>query len=216
MPFGPGVTYKTTYTPGDLFYGLQGPRGKLMDFLNAQKVRTQGAMVNYYNVGDYPPVTDAPPDNAEFSKFLQNSSNPKHPDLLNRWQTNPASGDVRWALWKRKSKSGLWWATRLAAKSIHFCLDELDLDTVINKNYSPGDSPQGNARKDPGITDFTQKKTSITGAELRWIYRNRADPQVQALVQFWHNFVACGAPWEANPKAWAAYIPTNEYEFETS
>ena len=210
MPFGANVTFKESYTPGDLFYGLQEPRGKLMDFLGVQKERTGGAMINYYNVGDYPEATGKPADNTGFTDALASSSNPKHPDLLNRWQANPNSGDVKWALWKRKSKSGLWWATKLAAKTVHFCLDQLDIDTVINKNYV-ADVPQGPGRKDPGITDFTQKKTSITGAELRWIYRNRRDPQVQGLVQFWANYAACNAPWEGNAGQWAAYKPTNEF-----
>lgn len=210
MPFGPGATYHDTYSHGDLFYGLQEPRGKLMEFLGAQKERTTGSMINYYNVGDYGASVAAPSDNAKFTEALASSQNPKHPDLLNRWQANPNSGDMKWALWKRKSKSGLWWATSVAKKKIHFCLDELDLDTVIHKNYI-SDYPQGLDRKAATITDFTQKKTSITGAELRWIYRNRKDPQVQALIQFWKAFKPCAAPWETDPTSWADYKPTSEF-----
>lgn len=116
MPFGPGATYHDTYSHGDLFYGLQEPRGKLMEFLGAQKERTTGSMINYYNVGDYGASVAAPSDNAKFTEALASSQNPKHPDLLNRWQANPNNGDVKWALWKRKSKSGLWWATSVAKK----------------------------------------------------------------------------------------------------
>jgi hypothetical protein len=31
----------------------------------------------------------------------------------------------------------------------------------------------------------TEKKRHITGAEIRWVYRNRKDSKVQAKIQFW-------------------------------
>lgn len=220
MGFDP-ASFKRSYSPGDLFYGLAGPRGELMTQLGAPSDRTQGAMINFYNVGDYAKSTPAPADNSAFTDYLRSSSNPKHTDLMSRFDAmkNPAGN---WPLWKRKSKSGLWWALRSAGKTVHFCLYGLDMDQVVNKCF-PGvdggkgrDFPVGPARKQ--ITDFTKKETSITGAELRWMYRNRADDAVKNLVQFWNRasssapFDVCVPPWVTNSALWGNYTPNSEFK----
>lgn len=210
-----GKPFKDNYTPGDLFYGLADPRFALMDHLGAPKDRTKGTIINYYNVGDYAKSVAAPGDNSSFTDFLRNSPNEKHKDLMNRFDAmdNPHGN---WPLWKRKSKGGLWWAARKAAKTVHFCLDGLDMAQVIGKSF-PGvdgdkgrDFPVGPDRKT--VTDWTQKETSITGAEVRWIYRNRKDPEVANLIQFWLNFQPVEPPWISNPQPWKSYKPTKEYE----
>lgn len=212
--------FNTSYSHGDLFYGLADPRGDLMTQLGAPKDRNKGAMINFYNVGDYSATVEAPPDNKVFTDYLRKSSDPKHVDLMSRFDAmKTPTGN--WPLWKRKSKSGLWWAIRSANKTVHFCLSELNMNQVVNKSF-PGvegvkgrDFPTGPDRKK--VTDFTEKETSITGAELRWIYRNRNDSAVAKMVQFWNRsdknsqFLACEPPWITDSKLWEQYSPTKEF-----
>lgn len=92
----------------------------------------------------------------------------------------------------QKCKGGLWWATR-SHKHVHMYLGGLDLDMVVGSGQA--------------------KSKGITCRELRWIYRFRADAEVQAYVQFWRpigvgtldglqnaqpgcNAEQCGPPWD--------------------
>lgn len=79
--------------------------------------------------------------------------------------------------WARKSKAGLFWATHSDKPRIrvHFLLDDLDFPNVVEKRGMYG--------------------KSITSRELRWLYRNRLDPQVQAGVQFWMWGKPVAPPW---------------------
>ncbi|VVE17161.1 hypothetical protein [Pandoraea anhela] len=97
---------------------------------------------------------------------------------------------------RRKVKGGLEWATRVADKHVHFVLDSLDIDAVVNKNFSvdvPADASDNLA---PGET----KNRAYTGAELRWVYRNREDPRVQKNVHFWMNRQQVPPPWQEYKK----------------
>ncbi|PHM40081.1 toxin [Xenorhabdus mauleonii] len=62
---------------------------------------------------------------------------------------------------------------------IHFLLDELDMDQVTKKIPV----------KDSG-------DPSITGQELRWIYRNRENGNVANKIQFWLDEKPIVPPWE--------------------
>ena len=61
-------------------------------------------------------------------------------------------------------------------------------------------------------------KTSITDSELRFLYRNRNDPNYQERVKFYREhfgtdeieFNECEAPWELEPQAWERYKPKSE------
>lgn len=92
---------------------------------------------------------------------------------------------------RRKCKSILEWAV-LTNKTIHFVLDDLDLDAVVSKNY------KGKGNKDKNNSDSTPKNRSITGSELRWIYRNRYRESVVRNVQFWILGTPCPPPWECD------------------
>lgn len=104
------------------------------------------------------------------------------------------SADTKHNEWKRKSKLGLYIFTQKGRK-VHFVLDMLNIDSVIHKNYG----------------SETEENRSITGAELRWLYRNRDNPQVYKNVQFWYQGKECSPPWlEGAPKyqkAWKHYHP---------
>ncbi len=65
--------------------------------------------------------------------------------------------------------------------------------------------PAGPDRKG---ADWTSKSTSITGAEVRWLFRNRKDKAVQDHVQFWMAGKPCVPPWEQSPELkalWSTY-----------
>jgi hypothetical protein len=53
------------------------------------------------------------------------------------------------------------------------------------------------------------KEIDITHAELRWVYRNRYNGDVQRLVQFWDGQTPCVPPWiggnDAERGAWGEY-----------
>jgi hypothetical protein len=95
---------------------------------------------------------------------------------------------------RRKSKGGLYWATMVEGKNVHFILDGLDMKSVVEKNFNKGDNRDSPADKDG------PKNRTFTGAELRWIYRHRDNEKVAERVQFWLNGVPCAAPWLRLPK----------------
>lgn len=119
---------------------------------------------------------------------------------------------------RRKCKAGIEWAVTNQL-SVHFVLDYLDLNAVVGKNWN-------GKNRDRSATSSVVKNRSITGSELRWIYRNRANPQVRQHVQFWIMGEPCPPPWEADTvapikpsrletvtymkNAWAGYVPTRE------
>lgn len=102
---------------------------------------------------------------------------------------------------RRKIKAGLYWsAVDSRHFTVHFLLDDLDIDQVIQKSHE---------------LDRRGSK-SFTGVELRWIYRNRKDSRVQRAIQFWLLGRPSPPPWDemfflrqgsSGPQAWAHYVP---------
>jgi hypothetical protein len=123
---------------------------------------------------------------------------------------------------RRKCKAGLEWGVSRKGQ-VHFVLDDLDLEAVVKKNYQ-GKNPDRDA------SDGVLKNRSVTGSELRWIYRNRKRKVVQDHIQFWNKESPCLPPWEGAvkiclykngtllkeveflPGIWATYIPKHEAE----
>lgn len=139
---------------------------------------------------------------------------------------------------KRKSKAGLYWAAQNSEEdnhfNIHFLLDDINFKEVVTKSNSKDNEY-------PDFKAFAQewqkhqqdfqlnrirlsppgkiKERSITSAELRWIYRNRFDPKVQKVIQFWYKGKPCGPPWEKKfdrlyhgapvSKLWFSYVPSH-------
>ncbi|CDG80857.1 hypothetical protein GJA_194 [Janthinobacterium agaricidamnosum NBRC 102515 = DSM 9628] len=91
---------------------------------------------------------------------------------------------------RRKVKGGLYWATSVAKKHVHFVLDGLDMEAVVRKSASY-DNPTGSNNEQSN----TAKTRAYTGAELRWIYRNRNNPDVQSHVHFVKEGKPCPPPW---------------------
>jgi hypothetical protein len=68
MPFS--GTYKSKPTANDLFYGLAGPRNKLMQQLGVSEEPQHGHKINHYDVGDVGQGSALPAMSAEFKKWL--------------------------------------------------------------------------------------------------------------------------------------------------
>ncbi|WCF10749.1 toxin [Paenibacillus thiaminolyticus] len=90
-------------------------------------------------------------------------------------------------LWKRGSKLGLEIAATNQRTKIHFVLDNLNIEQVVTKEGSGGQS--------------------ITASELRYIYRNR--DRLEGRVIFYRNNERLDqAPWQENPGLWSQYQPS--------
>ncbi|MEZ5667844.1 MAG: hypothetical protein R3F55_10500 [Alphaproteobacteria bacterium] len=137
-------------------------------------------------------------------------NHPKYINAPNITYDNQAS--MNNALFRAKSKAGLNFCVT-SNRHLHFVLDDLDLAGVLAKNWKHPTKP--NNPNNEFKTSATDKVRTVTGAELRWIYRNSNRPETQEYVQFWYNNAQCCPPWEANfgavqigapqPQQWANY-----------
>jgi hypothetical protein len=177
------------YTPGDLIYGWDRHRF----FFTSAKKATKPRWMEDFDT----PLTSAKSD---FGKELK-SGHVKFGTVVDK-STAYNQKDIT-----RKCKGGLWWATQVEKKHVHFYLGGLDMDMVI------------------------QKTGGITCAELRWIYRYRSNTDVQTYIQFWRptgyskiadlktadmqpsGYEQCSPPWETAfgdstaVSTWSAYKP---------
>lgn len=87
----------------------------------------------------------------------------------------------------RKSKAGINWAKEDQFR-IHFNIDGIDMNKVVEKTPIEG-------------------VKSITGSELRYIYRSRDDPNMAGVVQFWKNGNRVAPPWVTDKPLWDGYKP---------
>ncbi|GJI90802.1 hypothetical protein [Duganella hordei] len=211
MPFH--MPYRN-YAPGDLFYGLGWRRAALMQQLTQATGMPSGDRLGWIDLFLFPINQYQAPEaiqlNTSFAETLTN-----HPKY-NRALDGDHVGIEGNAEWRAKSKGGLLWATTVANKHVHFCLDGLVMDQVVGKSY-PGRLGTGVGRDSPPGTPAHEKERSITGSELRWLYRWRRNPQVSSLIQFWRydsfhkKWVQCSPPWEWHNSVWATYNPTTEW-----
>lgn len=197
MPLAP--PFNSTYAPGDLFYGLAKQRDALMRHLSVPFDHAVGARINSFDIGD---VTDPkqarPQDNAFFLQWLG-----AHP----KYKRSVGVAKYEWRHWREKSKGGIEWQTKIRKKAVHFCLDGMT-DPLIQQAITTKtwDNETDNSQKNVA---WDQKVRAITNAELRWIYRNRKDPDVAARVQFWEANSPCAPPWDRGDATlqalWTAY-----------
>lgn len=120
----------------------------------------------------------------------------------------------------RKTKAGLSWAAQCANTSrafqIHFILDSIRMPEVVFKQHKIDGNHHSFKSFIAEIVDRNNhsvnmatlnynleydnsiiKNRAMTGAELRWIYRNRFNDSVQSVIQFWYAGNPCCPPWEA-------------------
>ena len=103
-------------------------------------------------------------------------------DLNPKYITNPPNHII-----KRQSKTGLN-LFLLKQKTVHFVLDNIIMDQVPLKSYK-GEGPNNR---------------SITGAELRWIYKHRDNIEVQENIQFWFRKKPTSPPWVIGSENYSA------------
>jgi hypothetical protein len=211
MPFAP--PYKTTFTAGDLIYGLATTRSKLVFHLGAQIMTVGGpATVDQYRTSSMSQLTKQ--DRRDWRSFLQeNETHVKYgryrrairgfDNNEEEFASSGVSSAVQNAAWRAKSKFGMEWTLKNGRGHIHFVLDDIDMGAVVTKTHQfvdgngvvvAQDLPRGKAPPEG------EKERTITHSELRWIYRNRQNPLVQGGVQFWRTtggvIQPCGPPWD--------------------
>ncbi|ANY87539.1 MULTISPECIES: RHS repeat-associated core domain-containing protein [Pseudomonas] len=94
-------------------------------------------------------------------------------------------------LWKKTSKAGLAFQLLDQKKTVHFVVDIIEdtLAGVASKTKGPG--------------------TSITSSELRWLYRHRALPEVQANLIFYREGKKISQDEIFGKPEWENYKPKN-------
>jgi hypothetical protein len=243
MPFT--QPFKGYYDKGDLIYGLAPSRRKLTVKFGAAFLSSGGGAltIDQYRKSLVDLGAGAKPymfnqfllDNARhakyssFSKAIKNHGNDEEAFA----EANELKADLQNAAWRAKSKFGMEWMLSGNRGHIHFVLDDIDMAAVVTKTHeftSPTsgkvlarDFPRGKAP-----ADTNNKERTVTHSELRWIYRNRANPLVSGGIQFWLSgnggqIAVCGPPWDNTvntttmptnnavktwQQAWAIYKPT--------
>ncbi|MEY2700856.1 MAG: hypothetical protein RIQ52_1611 [Pseudomonadota bacterium] len=235
MPFNPPFV-DPDY--GDLFYGLARERGQLTQWLaaNGHMIHHICTIDQYDLYGTKAAANNARSGKSPLAKRLRNNHNhdQKFVDFIDNHPKRQGVKDVDLvdgAIWndantrdfainvaRRKCKAGLEYIISETSGHIHFCLDGIDFRSVVEKNYAgPGTKDEIKyAAGTPEEDKWKMKTRSITGAELRWVYRNRMLPAVSERVQFWYMNQAVIPPWEVGApwthainQLWASYIPKN-------
>ncbi|MBI6550573.1 hypothetical protein [Xenorhabdus lircayensis] len=204
MPFKPPFT--KNFSPGDLIYGLQLQRTIYATLLrieiSSDQYNVRASTVDQYVVPREIGIRKTglrqfynmtlPKNLPYFQDFLDYlSEHPKYRTAL----TYPNEHPPR--ISDRKCKGSLSWITignnnLTKDMHIHFILDDIDMEYVVNKREYPG------------------AESNVTASELRWIFRNKEHPQVKRKIQFWVNLMPTIPPWEeSGAELWRKYIPSN-------
>jgi hypothetical protein len=210
MPFGAGCESKfRDYTAGDFIFGLN-------DAVNTFKATHDGTKGSLTTpVTTVRQLTNVIDDIMKFDdgRFDQNYAyldsvlnHPKyHTSVVSRSLDLSTKGQVGGEgsneAFRRKSKGALNWLIS-QKQHLHFVLDKLDMEGVVTKeNFKPKPSEP--------TTSGGHKYRDVTGAELRWIFRHKDDPNTQEAVQFWLANAQCVAPWDqpAFRDLWMRYVP---------
>ncbi|MFC0234451.1 hypothetical protein ACFFIF_10645 [Vagococcus entomophilus] len=116
-------------------------------------------------------------------KNIANNLYMKHTDQILKYFQPNLSEELANTIVKKGCKLGLELARERNDLKIWFVLDAIDFKSIVFKSG-----------------DF---KESITGSELRYIYRNREDLEGQ--VVFYKDKKIVPAPWHENPSLWKKY-----------
>lgn len=166
--------------PGDLIYGVHSELGRRWYTEHKEPFKSKTLTIDELKILKSDPFTNQryAQFEQEFRGFLR--GNQKYKSALDSSGNNQ---DIR-----RKAKAGLMWAIN-SGRNVHFVLDDLNIGNVINKQHKGknADAPASGGKP---------KNRAITGAELRWIYRNRMSENVKNHIFFWLEGKLVLAPWE--------------------
>jgi hypothetical protein len=227
MPFE--MPYKETYDPGDLVYGLEKERKSLMTKfgLDGPNMRTVDLTTinNYSTTSNEKSSLDVKLQFAQGMKLTEKetrdeidkfntalASHGKYASAVG-WDPGKLKGDARDQAeneaWRRKCKGGLYYACFVKRSHVHFCLDGMNVEEVVKKNYVKDSTPIDVKDSATGA-----KFRAITNAELRWIFRNREHKEVSDHVQFWKQessaWKTCEPPWVTDSSTWSQYKPVHK------
>lgn len=105
------------------------------------------------------------------------------------------------AAWLKTSKAGLEFQAKHGnGYKIHFILDGLDYPRVL---------AQDKVRATFAITKM-HSPLDITSGEVRWLFRNRIDPDVAKAVIFWRDSQQVSPPWVSHPRDFANFLYTKD------
>ncbi|WP_223879184.1 hypothetical protein [Chitinimonas arctica] len=185
-----GFYSKSDVRAGDLVYGLCDERA---EYFNTGKPFQSLLSENGKFVDDFRVLFDEADDTSEYYKELVDVTLTSFLRHHGKYKTALGNVDNENSRIRRKCKGGIAWAVS-NSRTIHFVLDGLEMQEVCEKSYIGNGYDETNGA--------LPKKRSITGAELRWVYRNshgeneaRRNDIVKS-VQFWKDFKRCKPPWE--------------------
>lgn len=227
------------FTDKDRAYGLAGPRAEFLKDRIMIKVWTGAIKAPFPTLDSYQltkEINNTPELKDELKKFLAAmKDHKKYHRYYDALKSAPKQGVEKSlqlasheenSILRAKSKFGIEWTLNNGGH-VHFILNGLNMSDVTGKTYKT-DSPKG-----PSDEHTVQKERSITGSELRWIYRNKGVPLVQKRVQFWlkssGSWSQCLPPWELDcmmdtasegnaqactwSSSWRKYIPRSNDTF---
>ncbi|MBD2783449.1 hypothetical protein ID858_11200 [Xenorhabdus sp. DI] len=199
--------FRNKFIPGDLIYGLRGQRKRYIDlvsaFIDARGLNDDAWPPIYIDDYVVPPEKKCMEDvikrnkgNVDYCKGRLNYIEIHHneyqeysKDFFENLRQNKKYSSVVNEKERfnelnlgRKCKGGLLWVgndSKLVKDiHVHFILDDINMQWVADKHE-----------------EFEKK--SITGQELRWIFRNRHNAKVKQKVQFWQDGQPVCPPWES-------------------
>ncbi|WP_207628769.1 hypothetical protein [Photorhabdus cinerea] len=132
------------------------------------------------------------------AEIFKETASQYNSDYYHTWHIQGGNSASR-LLWKRGSKLGIEMAASNQRTKIHFILDGLNIEQIVNKIKGPTPLKAG-----PG--------ESITASELRYAYRNRA--RLAGRIHFYENGKETIAPWDKDPELWQKYTPKNKRGME--
>ncbi|WP_047679347.1 MULTISPECIES: hypothetical protein [Xenorhabdus] len=131
----------------------------------------------------------------------------RHLNLDNKYRSVTESTTYRRKLVGRKCKGGISWISMGDNEltldiHIHFILDGINMESVVGKydlNINNDDiNTNKNSNQFVSVSLEGERRgniKSITGKELRWLFRHRANPRVAKKVQFWEGGKPTTPPW---------------------
>lgn len=148
-----------------------------------------------------PPTNEQIQEASNYKTWLEN--HPKYSPTTTIVNGEPLSSPFRqWDRTKKSSKAGLEYITKEQQNNVHFILDNLNQQAVVNKLDHNTMRPE---QKTNPITGDSQQ--SITASELRSLYRKQNDLALMDKVKFWQGGQQVPAPWQTNPALWSQYKP---------